>query len=130
MALDVLQVKQCPPVELPHLKCPSRVTALRAAVGGQRCEGCISSWSDAGDETLSFPTKKTCSKDHNHWAKPTLRHEPWRVTFSLSAFHRGLGLHTSDHKTAPWFYKAPSTIGQHLPTDASTTQRRDDKPVT
>lgn len=38
MALDVLQVKQCLPAELPHLKRPSRVTALRAAAGGQRCE--------------------------------------------------------------------------------------------
>lgn len=37
-ALDVLQMKHCPAVELLHLKCPSCMTSLREAVGGQRCE--------------------------------------------------------------------------------------------
>lgn len=76
-ALDVLQMRHCPSAELLHLKCPSCMTALRAAGGGDRDVRGLHfildrAWSDAEDETLSFPTKESCSKDHNHWAKPTL----------------------------------------------------------
>lgn len=101
--------------ELPHLKC----SGVQGQWWGDRdVRGCVSSWTVCGvmQDVLSFPTKGSCSKEHNLGKAST--GDIRQAHGDFLTLYRGLGLPRPEHETAPWLCKALSDTGQHLPTKA------------